>query len=192
MNMCLSQPLKLFKINLLLIISYHSKLNSLPIATFYLHLLHHDIRRFPCLYFSKVYFTLTWLMLKILHILQYPHGYRQAACMSVYVATQRLVTWPLQWTIKLDSHHQQKWCLSSVLWEYSCVDCVWEREGENEKWPWQSFSFPSLFLLEGKRRRRWGEEWETDFIWYLLPARGIHPLSSLSLAICLSLWLTVE
>lgn len=48
-------------------------------------------------------------------------------------ATWILAAWTQQSTIRQDCHHQQKWCLSSVLWEYSHVDCVWTSCREREK-----------------------------------------------------------
>lgn len=90
-----------------------------------------------------------WLMLKMPSYTVVKSLVSLGTCMT---ATWILAAWTLRSTIRQDSHHQQKWCLSSILWEYSHVDCVWTscRERESYRDLDNAFLFPpSYFSLKG-------------------------------------------
>lgn len=103
----------------------------------------------PLFIFSQGVILHWWLMLKIPSYSAVQSVVSLGTCMT---ATWILAAWTLQSTIRQDSHHQQKWCLSSVLWGYSHVDCVWTscRQRERDCDLDDPFLFPSsYFSLKG-------------------------------------------
>ncbi len=98
-------------------------------------------------------------MFKILHVAVYKareyRGYLHGACARVcvcvcmYVATQKLVTWPLQWIIKQDFPSSA----DMMFIMYVCWSCICERvrgrEKERMKVALATLSFPlSYFSLK--------------------------------------------